>query len=346
MQLSSSTAQPEGVNPEVSIIVPARNEEASLGGCLRSLVGQDDVSHEVIVVDDGSTDRTREIAESVAGVRVITAPPLPPGWTGKNNAVVAGAAAARGEWLLFTDADTVHLAGSLARAVAEAHRENADLLSYSPEQIVGTFAERAVMPVVFAELAAQYPPAKVRDPNSGIVAANGQYLLVRRPAYDAAGGHVAVAREILEDVALAKTFRRAGLRVYFRYGGDAVRTRMYRGWTQVREGWTKNLALLFPYPRRRALILGAWWLGAWATLPLLVPAISLFWRIRRANFSLGTTLVAAAFGPPLFAYLLFRSSGEHARGKVWWKGRVYSKPPVAAGSEELGTGKQQLRTEH
>src|SRR5712671_7022765 len=187
-------------NPEVSIIVPARNEEVCLGDCLRSLIAQTGVGFEIIVVDDGSTDRTRAIAESVRGVRIISPGPLPNGWTGKNNAVVAGAKEARGEWLLFTDADTVHLPGSLSRAVAEAKENQADFLSYSPEQIVRTFWEKAVMPVVFAELAAEYPPQKVRDQSSGIVAANGQYILVRRYAYDTVGGHADVAAEILEDV--------------------------------------------------------------------------------------------------------------------------------------------------
>ena len=122
------------------------------------------------------------------------------------------------------------------------------------------------MPVVFAELAAQYPPHKVRDQSSGVVAANGQYILVRRAAYDAVGGHPAVATEILEDVALARLFRQAGHRVYFRYGGDAVRTRMYRTWAQLREGWTKNLVLLFPHPERRALQSVLLWLVAWLAL--------------------------------------------------------------------------------
>src|SRR5450759_1042909 len=216
---------PEVPIPEVSIIVPARNEEASLGDCLESLTAQTGVAFEIIVVDDGSTDRTGEIAQSFAGVRVISPGPLPKdgtgkGWTGKNNAVVAGAKEARAKWLLFTDADTVHLPGSLERALTEAKTERADLLSYSPEQVVVTFAERAVMPVVFAELAAQYPPQKVREQSAGITAANGQYILVRRATYDAVGGHAAVATEILEDVALARLFHNAGHRVYFRYGGD------------------------------------------------------------------------------------------------------------------------------
>ena len=244
MDSSSPAALPQNPNPEVSIIIPARNEDANLGACLESLTAQTGVNFEIIVVDDGSTDRTREIAKSFTGVQVIFPQPLPNdlvphSHTGKNNALIAGTKHARAPWLLFTDADTVHLPGSLARALNEANREHSDLLSYSPEQIVVTFGERAVMPVVFAELAARYPPHKVRDQNSPIVAANGQYILVRRAAYEAVGGHAAVATEILEDVALARLFRDAGKRVHFRYAADAVRTRMYRTWPQLREGWTK-----------------------------------------------------------------------------------------------------------
>lgn len=320
-------------NPEVSIIVPARDEEASLADCLQSLRAQTGAVFKIIVVDDGSTDRTREIAQSFAGVRVISSPPLPSGWTGKNNAMVAGAAGAGGEWLLFTDADTVHLPGSLARALAEAKKETADLLSYSPEQIVATFSERAVMPVVFAELAEEYPPAKVREPASDVAAANGQYILVKRSAYDSVGGHATVAAQILEDVALARAFRRAGLRIHFRYGSDAVRTRMYRNWAQLRDGWTKNLALLFPHPVRRAFRLTGWWLLAWISLPVPVLGFALFRRIERANFTWRNTLLAALLGPPIFSYLLLKSSLAHARGRVSWKGRAYPRPARSSPAE-------------
>ena len=181
-------------------------------------------------------------------MRVIEAGPLPAGWTGKNNAVTAGAKAARGEWLLFTDADTIHLPGSLARSLEEAKRQGAALLSYSPEQIVKSFWEKAVMPVIFADLAASFRPSQVSNPNSPAAAANGQYILITREAYDAVGGHAAIAGNLLEDVALARAVKRSGRKIFFRYGGDAVRTRMYRSFAQLREGWTKNLALLFPHP--------------------------------------------------------------------------------------------------
>lgn len=331
-----TTGESISETPQISVIVPARNEEASLGSCLESLVTQTGVRFEIIVVNDHSTDRTREIAASFPAVRLIDAAPLSSGWTGKNNAVATGARAARGEWLLFTDADTIHLPGSLARALAEAKEEGVDLLSYSPEQIAVSFWEMATLPVVFAELARQYPPAKVSDPNSPAAAANGQYILIKRAAYDEMGGHAAVASDILEDVALARAVKASGRKIRFRYAADAVRTRMYRNFRQLREGWTKNLALLFPHPRTLAATSLLLWaiplfslllsLRNWWWNPILV--LSFLWlyaRLRRANFPASMTLWAAAFGMPMFAYLLLRSKQTHANGSVSWKGRTYER---------------------
>ena len=354
--------------PTVSVIVPARNEEASLADCLQSLVAQAGVDFEILVVDDHSTDRTHEIAFSFAGVRVIEPGPLPHGWTGKNNAVAAGARESRGEWLLFTDADTVHLPGSLARALSEARENGAEMLSYSPEQIAVSLWEMATLPVVFAELARQYPPAKVSNPTSPIAAANGQYILIRRAAYDAVGGHAAIAGDLLEDVALARAVKQSGRKILFRYGGDAVRTRMYRNWSQLREGWTKNLALLFPRPGRLAAKTLLWWAIPWIALLwpvamlvgagvtshseslagvhglflVLGGAVKHWWwiavvvlgfmrntaRLRRANFDSAMEFLGALFGMPIFAYLLLRSRFYSQKGEVRWKGRIY---PSSAG---------------
>ncbi len=325
-------------HPKVSVIVPARNEEACLRSCLESLVAQTGVPFEIIVVDDHSTDRTREIATSFPAVRVVEAAPLPTGWTGKNNAVATGARDASGEWLLFTDADTVHLPGSLARSLHEAQTNGTALLSYSPEQIVTGFLERAIMPVIFAELAAKYRPSEVSDPNSPAAAANGQYILVTREAYDAVGGHAAVRDSLLEDVELARLVKRSGRKILFRFGGDAVRTHMYRSFAQLREGWTKNLAILFPATGR----LAAWRLiefamlvasmvllflslrsgdYGYAPLFLITPFMTLK-RIARAHFAWSANLLAP-IGLPLFSYLLLRSKLAHKSGGVAWKGRTY-----------------------
>jgi glycosyltransferase involved in cell wall biosynthesis len=340
--------QGSGQSPAVSVIVPARNEEACLTRCLESLAAQTGVAFEILVVDDGSTDRTRAIAQSFAAIEVLDAGPLPPGWSGKNHACWQGARRARGRWLLFADADTVHQPGSLAAAVAEAEKHGVSLLSYSPRQEVAGFWERALMPVIFAELAAAYPPAQVCDPRSPVAAANGQYLMICHEAYDAVGGHRSVAESLLEDVALARRVKESGRGLRFRYGGEAVRTRMYRSLRQMGEGWTKNLALLFEHPLRLAAMrelefvaivggaaaaLGAFAAGremAGSMALLLAFAVwSIFLlRVRRAHFGVAENAMAV-FGLPLFAVLLVRSQRHHGmRGRVEWKGRAY--PPARA----------------
>jgi hypothetical protein len=336
--------------PLVSVIVPARNEERCLARCLRSLVAQEGVAVEIIVVDDHSIDRTRKIAESFPTVNVVEAQPLPDGWSGKSNALVTGVAHARGEWLLFTDADTEHLPGSLARALEEARAHSAAMLSYSPAQEVRGFFESAVMPLVFAELAAEYKPREISDPDSPAAAANGQYILITREAYDAAGGHRAIAGALLEDVELARAVKRTGCRMFFRYGADVVRTRMYCGFRELCEGWTKNLALLFRHTGSLAALRLAEFIVIAASVALAVAAAvdhqaalaavgsamaivgfaSFLRRIRRAHFGFGPTALAF-FGLPLFSYLLLRSRIHFQCGKVTWKGRRY---PAAAAHRE------------
>ena len=329
--------------PEVSVIVPARNEEICLAECLRTLAAQVGASYEVIVVDDDSTDRTRSIAESFP-VRLIAAGSLPEGWSGKCNAAWSGAMVARGPWLLFTDADTKHAPNSVASGLQEARESSADLLSYSPKQEVGSLAERALMPVIFAELALTYPPKQVSDPNSPVAAANGQYLLIRREVYDAIGGHAAVATAILEDVELAKRTKQAGYALRFRMS-DLVTTRMYRSFGEMWEGWTKNLALLFPNVRglavKRAIeflvIVAAAAFAIVSALQneklasLIAAAVTLQWlylfwkRIDLAHFDRLSTALSL-LGLPLFAVLLWNSGISHKRGLVRWKGREYAVP--------------------
>ena len=350
------TAASVSNRPTVSVIVPARNEEASLGACLQSLVEQTGVDFELIVVDDASTDRTLEIAQCFPLVQVVEAGYLPEGWIGKNNALAAGAKQAHGGWLLFTDADTVHRPGSLARSLAEAKTRGTALLSYSPEQEVRGFWEKAVMPVIFADLASTYSPSRVSDPGSPAAAANGQYILISREAYDAVGGHAAVASSLLEDVALARLVKRSGRRIFFRYGADAVRTRMYRSFAQLREGWTKNLALLFPSPLRLALLRTTEFVligssaavatlaatngrttTAFATAILFVILYGLFLkRIRKAHFSWDANALAL-LGLPLFFYLLLRSTLFHKKGGVTWKGRQYA-PRITSGVSNARLG--------
>ncbi len=350
-------AQPEPEQLiELTVIVPARNEEQSIGDCLRSLVAQsEDVfalgqDWELIVVDDHSTDRTAEIARGFAGVTLIQARKLEPGWTGKANAVWTAAQEARGRWLLFTDADTIHEPGDLRRAMHEAERHKVGVLSYSPRQIVHGIAQRALMPLIFSELALAYPPAKVSDPAQRIAAANGQFLLVEREAYRRLGGHASVADKVLEDVELAFLAKRRHVGLRFRYAADALAARMYRTTSAMMEGWTKNLALLFHNTLATAvwraldflLLFGlpvlafalwdakltvrsiAWLSAGWILALLWVRTLVRFYsRVAKSHFPFTDCLISP-LGLPLFTALLYRSWFQHrVLKRVSWKGRSY-----------------------
>jgi glycosyltransferase involved in cell wall biosynthesis len=340
----------------VDVIIPARNEEDCLGRCLQSLVAQQGISFQITLVDDGSTDRTRAIAESFAGVRVLSAGELRPGMTGKVNALVTGATGSTAEWLLFTDADTFHYQGSLAASVREAESRKVDLLSYSPEQETATWWELAVMPLVFADLVRTYSSERINDPADPTVAANGQYILVRRDVYEDLGGHGVLPLNILEDVELAKLFKVSGHRIWFRYGGGLVRTRMYRTFSAMREGWSKGLAILFRRPvllaARRALefIAIALLLGIGlimtaqnhfesATVLFAIMALfylTFFLRVRQAHFPWKANLMAF-IGLPIYVSLLLRSHLHfNRRGELTWKGRTYRQSaPKAADDSSI-----------
>jgi glycosyl transferase family 2 len=231
-------------HPTVSAIVPARNEEATIAAAVESLAAQPEI-REIIVVNDQSTDRTAGVLQKLSSrypqVRVLETGNLPEGWVGKNYAVSLGAAQAAGDWLLFTDADGVHLPGSTARALADAAANGAGLVSYSPEQETRTWWEKSLIPFVYTRLAHKFSYAEVSDPESPAAAASGQYLLIRRKEYERIGGHAAVGGEVLEDVALARLAKRAGVKLYFASGYGIMRVRMYRTFAAMWQGWTKNL---------------------------------------------------------------------------------------------------------
>jgi len=341
---------------ELTVIIPARNEQDCLGACLQSLVAQSEdvfqlnTDWELIVVDDNSTDRTAEIARSFPGVTVLPAAKLESNWTGKANAIWTAARQAKGRWLLFTDADTIHEPGNLRRAMHEAERHKVGMLSYSPRQIVSGFVQRSLMPLIFSELALGYPPAKVSDPNSRLAAANGQFLLVEREAYRRIGGHASVAEKVLEDVELAYLAKRRKIGLRFRYAADAVSTRMYRTTSAMIEGWTKNLSLLFDNTLALALWraldilllfllpilavelwdqrLGArsfqWLAVGWILTILWLRNLFRFYaRVAKSNFP-ALDCALTPFGLPLFVFLLYRSWFQHRILKqVVWKGRSY-----------------------
>ncbi|MHB1794987.1 MAG: glycosyltransferase family 2 protein [Acidobacteriaceae bacterium] len=347
---STEAAASDSAELQLSVMVPARNEAASIRECLASLVKQSEEDFllgrdwELMVVDDASSDATRQIAGEFAGVTVLDAPPLAEGWTGKTNALWFAAQQARGKWLLFTDADTVHEPGDLRRAMHEAERYKVALLSYSPRQLVRGAWQRALMALIFADLAQAYPPRLVNLADSRVAAANGQFILIRRKTYMRVGGHKAVRGSLMEDMELARHTKQLGEALRLRSAPDAASTRMCGPLSEMCAGWRKNLALLFPDALSRGLwkliqasllfglpLLAIWLYVTVARAPVIW-AVGLWWawRVRvhyantaKAHFPVADVLLSP-LALPLYGWLLLDSwRRKHLRRKVTWKGREY-----------------------
>ncbi len=245
MELPPLPAKPAGL-PRVSIVVPARDEERSIERCVRSLLAQQWIDFELIVVDDRSVDATPEILERLARedarLRVVRGGDLPDGWVGKPWALSQGEKLARGEWLLFTDADSCHAPEGVATALYYATRAPVDALSIATHQELGSFWERAILPSVLGLiLFASGSLGEINDPRSERALANGQYLLVSRSAYDALGGHEALRGEIVEDLEFARRLKADGrFRLLLASGEALASVRMYHSLGEIRRGFTKN----------------------------------------------------------------------------------------------------------
>jgi chlorobactene glucosyltransferase len=227
----------------VSVIVPARNEADDLGACLDGLLAQTYPSVEVIVVDGASTDRTREVAQARgSGVVLLDEPPLPEGWIGKNWACWTGAQRARGEFLLFTDADVRPSPEAVWTAVEWAENDRADLVTFASQiEMVGVW-ERIVLPFYIQMVLTYFRTPRVNKPDSKTAMANGQFLLVRKDAYEETGGHRAIHDRVLEDVALAQRFRAAKKVLRVAWTPELVTTRMYRTPQDMYDGILKTVS--------------------------------------------------------------------------------------------------------
>lgn len=232
--------------PLVSIMVPAKDEEAAIEGCLRSLLAQTYPQFEVLVVDDRSTDRTAAIVERIATedsrVKLVRITQLPAGWTGKTHALHQCQQLAKGEWLLFVDADTRHHPDSLSVVLRDAIDHEVDLESLLPALESQTFWEKVIQPLAGICLMVLFPLDKVNRPNhpeKGF--ANGQYILIRRRAYDMIGGHEAVRDKFVEDIHLGRNIRAAGLGLRVVMGSDIASVRMYSSLSGIVRGWSRIL---------------------------------------------------------------------------------------------------------
>jgi chlorobactene glucosyltransferase len=341
--------------PFVSAIIPARNERRNIEQCVRSLLGSRYPAFEVIVVDDHSADGTGDAARAIAHddrrLRIVNAPDLPADWFGKQWACAAGASEARGELLLFTDADTRHAADLLPRAVNALEARNADLFTIAGHQEMHSFWERVIQPQMFALLSMRYGGTEhvTGAKRAEDVIANGQYILVRRAPYFALGGHERVRGRVAEDLALAQEFFRAGHRVVMMLALRQFSTHMYASLGEIVGGWRKNIfaggrdavlggatgRVLYPFlliaaplagllpPVMLALSAAGVLSGAWLLWSAIVVGTSLmFWlAVYRV---IGEALWYAALYPLGLALLAYIAIGSVLRGnRVTWKGRAY-----------------------
>lgn len=356
-RLAPAAPPAEQNSPRVTFIVPARDEAANIERCLRSLLGQDYPAHrlDIIVVDDHSADATAAIVRAIAAadprVSLLSSPPLPPRWTGKSHACWIGARAvsSESEWLCFVDADVWGESALLSSAMNAALAQTLDLLSLAPRQELQSFAERLVLPCGLILLSFIQDLRSVQGRSSSGVTATGQFMLMRRDAYDAGGGHAAVSNAICEDLEFARRLKQTGRTVLLMGGDDVVSTRMYTGWRTLWLGLAKNLVdtlggrratlttalvavvLVWSAPVIPVLDAIAWAHGA----PDAAAALMIALLGSAAAFALHVA-AACYFRIPFYYGFLFPlgytvgalmaldSIRRRLHGRVSWKGRIYS----------------------
>ena len=358
-------AAPEFDLPDTSlcVVIPAYNEAENIGPCLSSVLSSDRPCREwqVLVVDDDSTDVTAERATLKAAERnaddppfaLLRAGPRPADerWVGKNWACTRAMEQVLSHWVLFIDADVRLQPKALRRALAQAIREEADLFSLAPRLGCGCLAEWMVQPIMASLLGLGFPIEATNDPDSEVAFAAGPFMLFRRSAYEAIGGHRALASEVVEDLALARGIKGGGFRLRYLLGLDAVDLRMYADLPSLWEGWTKNWLIGLDRDVAKALaaagvvvlMFSAPWLLLPSSLVLLwlLPQLSLWWLLLSGLSLLGIGQQLALrfwqrrrFDVPLTYWWLMGAGGlllgaigpvsvwRTLTGRGWtWKGR-------------------------
>lgn len=334
--------------PVVSVCVPARDEERGIRACLESLLKQDYPEFEVIVVNDHSTDRTGELIRELKDSRLIAldGEDLPEGWLGKPFALHQAFQKARGEILLFTDADPVFGPNALCTAVFTMQERKLDALTLMPKAEFGSFWERAVQPTIFGFIASLTRFGNVNNPDHKSAMGFGAFLMFKRSAYEAIGGHEGGKADVLEDVLIAKRLKKAGFNLLVADAKSLFSIRMYYGFREIWNGWKKNMFLAMRRSVFRALyyvfmvlafLLTPYLVLGWnlvAGADLFQAGLSLFGvamvsaatiktcdelglnRINAGLFPIGAVVMAAIMINSMIQTLVF--------SRTEWRGRVYS----------------------
>lgn len=345
--------------PLISVCVPARNEERNIRACVEAILAQDYPRFEVIVLEDRSTDRTGEILHALAAetdrLQVLHGVELPKGWAGKPHALYQAAAVAHGDWICFVDADTFLSPTTLSSCYGTALETQADMFTIMTFQIMGSFWEKVVMPIVMTALSVGFSPRKVNDPKNKNAIANGQFILIKRSIYDAIGGHESVKDQIVEDKAISEQVKWRGYRLIVANGSSVAKTRMYTSLPEMWEGWTKNIYLgLSDRPSLMLLgvfgailafitavvlpfwpLLGIFWYlngGNLLALVVIIEALLLWAYIiyARARVAVGMRIspwyaLTTPLGAAMFTAMMLTSTWKVISGKgVTWKGRTYT----------------------
>ena len=345
--------------PLISVCIPARNEERNIRTCVEAMLAQDYPNLEVIVLDDRSSDSTPLILADIASrdsrLHLIGGSDLPKGWVGKPFALFQASAHARGEWLCFVDADTFATPETLSSCYVKAIETNADLFTIMTFQVLGSFWEKVVMPIVMTALSIGFSPRRVNDPSRRDAIANGQFILIKCSTFNAIGGYESVKDQIVEDKAMAEKVKWNGYRLIVADGMRIVRTRMYTSLPEMWEGWTKNIYLGL-HDRPAMLMLGVFggFLALIAAFFLPIwPLTGILWVLRGGGWLAALVILKAMllwsillhertkiarkmeispwyaftlpFGAAVFAAMMLASTWKVISGRgVTWKGRVYS----------------------
>ena len=352
------TAAPAGsVLPALTVIVPARDESANIGPCVRALLAQQYPSERlrIVVVDDDSHDDTAALVVAMAAgdsrITLLSAPPLPPGWKGKAHACwyAVQAVPADTGWLCFLDADVRAHPLALASAVQLAQAGALDLLSLAPRHELGSLAERLIIPCGLYILGFSMDQVRIQAPDSGEALCTGQFMLVRRQAYEQVGGYARVRESICEDLDFARLLKRDGGTVRLEDGSAVLVTRMYTGWSTLWPGFAKNVVDMLGGPVRTLVIAASAVVLSWCAvlLPLIAAAacrggahggcVALLPALLGSGAAFGLHLAGALhFGIPWWYGLAFPlgytagalialdSVRRRLVHRVEWKGRRYA----------------------